>query len=93
VDLSLPALFDEYSLLALSLNNEINITSHFSSAVEQLIRNQQVEGSNPLSGSLIINELRGLFRVTLFLRVHTFSHMAPDNVLRPQKSIHVFTRF
>ncbi len=26
-------------------------TSHFSSAVEQLIRNQQVEGSNPLSGS------------------------------------------
>jgi hypothetical protein len=27
-------------------------TSHFSSAVEQLIRNQQVEGSNPLSGSL-----------------------------------------
>ena len=30
---------------------QFGIISHFSSAVEQLTRNEQVEGSNPLSGS------------------------------------------
>ena len=45
------AAFVESLFLALKLSKGFHSTSHFSSAVEQLIRNQQVEGSNPLSGS------------------------------------------
>ncbi|MEY3194343.1 MAG: hypothetical protein RIQ78_440 [Bacteroidota bacterium] len=51
-NVSLPPFEGKSELLKSNQPCFIEVISHFSSAVEQLIRNQQVEGSNPLSGSM-----------------------------------------
>ena len=51
-NVSLPKFKSEFVVRTQNSPRFIVDISHFSSAVEQLIRNQQVEGSNPLSGSI-----------------------------------------